>query len=71
MLKSASDYNFSSFTLKGHYYDNHDGEVLSKDWPTITDFDNYFSRRLTSNYTFIPVYFDTNTRGGKGGEKRI
>lgn len=42
MLKSASDYNFSSFTLKGHYYDNHDGEVLSKDWPTITDFDNYF-----------------------------
>lgn len=71
MLKSASDYNFSSFTLKGHYYDNHDGEVLSKDWPTITDFDNYFSRRLTSNYTFIPVYFDTNTRGGNGGEKRI
>lgn len=71
MLKSASDYNFQSFTLIGHYYDNHDGEVISKEWPSITDFDNYFSRRLTSNYTFIPVYFDTNTRGGNGGERRI
>lgn len=69
LLKNSKQYNFNSFTINGHYFDN-DGDVLSKDWPNITDFDNYFSRRLTSNETMIPIYYDTNNRGGNdhGGD---
>lgn len=69
MLKNSSNYDFSNFTLVGgtsNYWANDGGGVAGDyNWPSLSDFDNWLNSRLaSSNFTFIPVYFDSNGRGG-------